>query len=127
MDFRAVVRSSTAPLLVGGVGAALAVVLADIASAKGFAVGAGLVALALLVSGSFFVRVAARNAGRVLIRLALASLIKWMVLMGGTLAVLTQGLVLPAPFTFGVIAGLLSTVFNTAKRSSQPTNGSSST
>ncbi len=126
MDFHAVVRSSTAPLLVGLVGAAAAWGLADAASAKGFAVGAVLVALALLISGGFYTRVAARNAGRVLIRLALASLLKWMVLMGGAFVVLSQGLVSPAAFTFGVIAGLLSAVFNTAKRSSHSIQGQSS-
>jgi len=112
MDFRLVVRLSTVPLMIGLVGAAAAYILAGFASAMGFAGGAALVALAMLVSGGFFVRVRAFTAGQVLFRLAISTALKWAVLMAGAwLGLVASGLP-PAAFTLGVIAGLLSTLFN---------------
>jgi len=120
MDFRLVAKLSAAPLLMAIAGAAVAFVLAGFASAKGFACGALLVVVATLVSGGFYARVRALNAGRVLIRLALTSALKWMIVMGGAAYALTQsakGGLPPAAFTCGVIAGLVSTLFNTVKSS----------
>ena len=119
-DFRLVARLFIAPLMMGFAGAAAVFVLADTASAKGFFAGALLVAVAMLVSGGFYARVQSLQAGRVLIRLALTSALKWLIVMGGTAAVLAQsakGGLPPAAFTCGVIAGLVSTLFNTVRSS----------
>ncbi len=112
MDLRLVARLSTAPLLMAIAGAAVAFILAGFASALGFAGGALLIAVAALVSGGFYARVQSLNAGRVLIRLAIASALKWIVVMGGAALALIQGGLPPAAFTCGVIAGLVSTLFN---------------
>lgn len=120
MDFRLIARLAGAPLLIAIAGAAVTFILADFASAKGFACGALLIAVAMLVSGGFYARARALNAGRVLIRLAITSALKWTVVMGGTALVLTQGGsggLPPAAFTCGVIAGLVSTLFNTVQSS----------
>lgn len=117
MDFRLVTRLSSAPLMIGLAGAAVAYVLADNASALGFAGGATLVALAMLVSGGFFVRVRVLSAGAVFIRLAMASALKWLVLMGGAYWALAIGGLQPTAFTSGVIAGLVSTLFSRAHTS----------
>lgn len=112
MNVRLVVRLSTAPLLMAIAGAAVAFSLAGLASAKGFAAGALLIAIATLVSSGFYARTRSLNAGRVLIRLALTSALKWIVVMGGAALALIQGELPPAAFTCGVIAGLVSTLFN---------------
>ena len=112
MDFRLVARLSIAPLIIGFVGAAAALILADFASAKGFAAGALLIAIATLVSSGFYARARSLNAGRVLIRLAITSALKWIVVMGGAALALIEGGLPPAAFTCGVIAGLVSTLFN---------------
>ena len=112
MDFRLVARLLIAPLLMAIAGAAVAFILAGFASAKGFACGAVLVAGATLVSGGFYARARSLNAGRVLIRLAITSALKWIVVMGGAALALIQGGLPPAAFTCGVIAGLVSTLFN---------------
>ena len=104
----------------GMAGAVVAFILAGSASALGFAGGALLIAVATLVSGGFYARVRSLNAGRVLIRLAVTSALKWMIVMGGAALVLTQsakGGLPPAAFTCGVIAGLVSTLFNTVQSS----------
>lgn len=118
MNVRFVIKQSIAPLTVA---AALGLgfwVFAGFASAKSVFCGALLVAVALLVSGGFFARMRVSSAGSVLLRLAVSSALKWLILMGGAAVALTQGGVVPAPFTFGVIAGLVSTVFNLASNSS---------
>ncbi|MES2684449.1 MAG: hypothetical protein V4650_13100 [Pseudomonadota bacterium] len=112
MDFRLVARLSIAPLIIGLVGAMAAFILAGFASAKGFAAGALLIAIATLVSSGFYARARSLNAGRVLIRLAVTSALKWIVVMGGAACALIQGGLPPAAFTCGVIAGLVSTLFN---------------
>lgn len=116
MNFRLVVRLAAAPLLVGFVGFAAACILVDIASACGFATGAGLVAIAVFVSGGFFVRAPARTAGQAVFRLAASSLVKWVVLIGGASWALRSPGIAPLAFTGGVIAGLLSTLFSGAHR-----------
>ena len=121
MDFRLVMKLSTAPLMVGIAGAAVAYILAGAASAKGFAFGAALVAAAVFVSGGFFVRVRARTAGQVMFRLAASSALKWMVLIGGAAVALGEIKVDALGFTSGVIAGLLSTLFSGAHRGPRPT------
>lgn len=117
MDFRLITRLSSAPLMIGLAGAAVAYVLADSASALGFASGATLVALAMLVSGGFFVRVRVLSAGPVLIRIAISSALRWLVLMGGAYWALAIGGLQAAAFTSGVIAGLVSTLFTKAHTS----------
>ncbi len=117
MDFRLVVRLSIAPLLMAVAGAAVAFILAGFASAKGFVCGALLIAVATLVSGGFYARVRSLDAGRVLIRLAITSALKWVMVMGGAALALAQGGLPPAAFTCGVIAGLVSTLFNTVQSS----------
>lgn len=116
MNFRLVARLSTAPLLMGLAGAAVTYILADAASAKGFAIGAALVALAMFVSGGFFVRVRATTAGQVMFRLAASSALKWLVLIGGASWALGGAGVNALGFTCGVIAGLLATLFSGAHR-----------
>ncbi|MDO9452362.1 MAG: hypothetical protein Q7J29_05820 [Stagnimonas sp.] len=118
MNVRFVIKQSIAPFIVA---AALGLgfwVFAGFASAKSVFCGGLLVAVALLVSGGFFARMRVSSAGAVLLRLAVSSALKWLILMGGAAVALTQGGVVPAPFTFGVIAGLVSTVFNLASNSS---------
>lgn len=117
MDFRLVAKLSAAPLAVGIAGAAVAYVLAGFASARGFAGGAAVVALAMLVSGGFFARLRVGSAGLVLMRLALTSLLRWVVLMGGAYWALAMGGLQPAAFTSGVIAGLVSTLFSKGQTS----------
>lgn len=117
MDLRLAARLSVAPLVVSMAGAAVAFILAGFASAKGFACGALLIAVATLVSGGFYARVRARDAGLVLFRLVLTSALKWMIVVGGAALVLSQGGLPPAAFTCGVIAGLVSTLFNMVQSS----------
>lgn len=120
MDLRLATRLSIAPLIIGFAGAGVGIILVDTASAKGFAGGALLVAAAMLVSGCFYTRGPVRTAGLVLIRLAMASALKWLIVMAGTALVLAHGEkggLLPAAFTCGVIAGLVSTLFNTVQSS----------
>lgn len=117
MDLRPVAKLSTAPLIIGLVGAAVAYMLAGAASAKGFAGGALLIAVATVVSGGFYMRLQARTAGRVVIRLALTSALRWAIVMGGAAWALVQGGLEPAAFTCGVIAGLVSTLFNMVQSS----------
>lgn len=120
MDLRLATRLSIAPLIIGFAGAGVGLILADMASAKGFAGGALLVAAATLVSGGFYTRGPVRTAGLVLIRLAMTSALKWLIVMGGTALVLAHGSkggLPPAAFTCGVIAGLVSTLFNTVQTS----------
>jgi len=120
MDLRLATRLSIAPLIIGFAGAGVGLILVDMASAMGFAGGALLVAAAMLVSGRFYTRGPVRTAGLVLIRLAMASALKWLVVMAGTALVLAHGEkggLLPAAFTCGVIAGLVSTLFNTVQSS----------
>lgn len=112
MDFRPAARLCIAPLAIGFIGAAVALILAGLASAKGFAAGALLIAIATLVSGGFYARARLGYARQVLFRLATATLLKWFVVMGGALMALIQWKVSPAAFTCGVIAGLASTLFN---------------
>lgn len=117
MDFRLVAKLSRAPLIVGLAGAAVAYILAGSASAKGFASGAAVVALATLVSGGFFFRARVFGAGAVLVRLAISSALRWMVMIGGAYWALAIGGLQPAAFTSGVIAGLVSTLFSKAHTS----------
>lgn len=112
MDFRPVARLSTAPLIMGLAGAAVAYVLVGATSATGFAGGALLIAVASAISGGFYMRGQARTAGRVVIRLALTSALRWLIVMGGAAVALVHGGLAPAAFTCGVIAGLVSTLFN---------------
>lgn len=116
MNFRLVVRLALAPLLVGLAGFAMVFISADIASGCGFAAGAGLVAIAVLASGGFFVRVPARTASQAVFRLAASSVIKWVVSIGGASWALQGSGTGPLAFTSGVIAGLLSTLFSGAHR-----------
>jgi hypothetical protein len=116
MDFRLVICLSSASLVVGFAGAAVAYILAGAASAIGFAVGAVLVAAAVFVSGGFFVRARARTAGQVMFRLAASSALKWMVLIGGAAVALGQFRVEAVSFTSGVIGGLVAIFFSGAHR-----------
>lgn len=120
MEVRFATRLSIAPLIIGFAGAGVGLILVSSASAKGFFCGALLVALATLVSGVFYVRRPVRTAGLVLVRLAMTSVLKWMIVMAGTALVLaygSKGGLQPAAFTCGVIAGLVSTLFNTVQTS----------
>lgn len=112
MNIRHVVRLSKAPLMIAIAGAVVTFILAGSASAKGFAVGALLIAIATLVSSGFYSRAGVQSAGRVLVRLAITSALKWIVVMGGAALALIQGGLPPAAFTCGVIAGLVATLFN---------------
>lgn len=98
-------------------GAAVVFMLAGAASAKGFACGALLIVGATLVSSGFYARVQARNAGLVLLRLAMTSALRWLIVIGGAALALVQGGLPPAAFTCGVIAGLVSTLFNMGQSS----------
>ena len=118
MNVRFVFKQSTAPLIIGFVGSALLAVFADLVAALSLFYGSLLVAVALLVSGGFFARMRVSSASAVLLRLAVSLALKWLILMGGAAVALTQGGVVPLPFTLGVIAGLLSTIFNLASQSS---------
>lgn len=118
MSVRFVIKQSFAPLIVAAVLGLVFWIFAGLASAKSVFCGGLLVAVALVVSGGFFARMRVGNAGAVLLRLAVSSALKWLILMGGAALALTQGGVVPAPFTFGVIAGLVSTIFNVASHTS---------
>lgn len=118
MNLRFVIKQSMAPMIVAAVLGVIFWVVAGLPAAQSVFCGGLLVSVALLVSGGFFTRMRVSNAGAVLLRLAVSSALKWLILMGGAAVALTQGGVVPAPFTFGVIAGLVSTVFNLASRTS---------
>lgn len=118
MKFRVVIKQSFAPLIVAAILGAGFWMFSGFAAAKSAFSGALIVAVALLVSGGFFARMRVGNAGAVLLRLAVSSALKWLILMGGAALALTQGGVVPVPFILGVIAGLVSTVFNLASQSS---------
>lgn len=118
MNVRFVIKQSATPLIIGAIGSALFAVFSGLAAARSVFCGSVLVAVALLVSGGFFARMRVGSAGAVVLRLAVSSALKWLILMGGAALALTQGGVVPAPFTFGVIAGLVSTVFNVASHTS---------
>jgi len=118
MNVRFVIKQSVAPLIVAAVLGLGFWVFTGFASAKSVFCGGLLVTVAMVVSGGFFARMRVSSAGAVLLRLAVSSAVKWLILMGGAALALTQGGVVPAPFTFGVIAGLVATVFNLASNSS---------